>query len=570
MENIVFLIFRRMRAPLLALSAVYSITILGMVLIPGRDADGNVWHMDFFHAHYFVSFMATTIGFGEVPYEFTDAQRLWVLFSIYSTVIVWIYAIGTLLALLQDRTFQQAIVERRFAGRIRHLREPFYLVCGYGETGSALVHALSERNQQAVVLDLKQERVNILKLQNLRLFVPALCGDARRPLHLLEAGLKHPRCAGVVALTDINEANLKIAITAKLLHPGTKVICRADSQDVEDNMASFGTDYIFDPFDTFAQHLSTALRAPGINLMHEWLTGMRYQPLCDPVYPPTKGLWILCGYGRFGKAIYQRLKEQEGIEVIVVEATPEKTGIPPEKYVKGWGTGASILNQAEIDRAVGLVAGTNHDVNNLSIIMTALDLNPDLFVVARQNHQDNLELFEAVGAHMLMHPSSIVANKIRVLLATPLLSEFETLATQREDTWACHLISLITAVVDLEVPEIWEVPIDEAHAHAVIHAMQEGTAVTLQDLVRDPRERERILPCIPLMLARDRERMPMPDMETHLQAGDKLLFCGRYCAQDRMEWTLQNLHALSYIITGGSRSEGAVWRMAKRWLHTPG
>ena len=74
MENIVFLILRRMRQPLLTLLVVYAVSILGLTLIPGQDADGNVWHMSIFHAFYFVSYMATTIGFGEIPYAFTDAS----------------------------------------------------------------------------------------------------------------------------------------------------------------------------------------------------------------------------------------------------------------------------------------------------------------------------------------------------------------------------------------------------------------------------------------------------------------------------------------------------------------
>ncbi|MBA1332966.1 potassium transporter TrkA, partial [Candidatus Endoriftia persephone str. Guaymas] len=149
MNSIFFLVMRRMRAPLLALIFTYSVAVLGLVLIPGQDAEGNLWHMDFFHAFYFVSFMASTIGFGEIPYEFTDAQRLWVTFAIFFTVIVWLYSIGTLLTLFQDATFHQALIERRFARRIRQMRESFYLVCGYGETGSALIKALTERNQQA-------------------------------------------------------------------------------------------------------------------------------------------------------------------------------------------------------------------------------------------------------------------------------------------------------------------------------------------------------------------------------------------------------------------------------------
>ncbi len=591
MENIVFLIFRRMRTPLLALVSVYAVAVLGLVLIPGQDAQGNPAPMDFFHAFYFISYTATTIGFGEIPNEFTDAQRLWVLICIYATVVVWFYAIGTVLALLQDKTFQQAIVERRFARRIRHLRESFYLVCGYGETGSALVHALAERDQQAVAIDILQERVNLLQLENLRRYVPALCGDAGLPRHLLEAGLKHDLCAGVVALTNVNETNLKIAITAKLLHPEVKVICRADSHDVEANMASFGTNHIFDPFDTFGHHLAVALQSPCLCLLNEWLGGVGSHSVPEPVYPPRKGLWILCGYGRFGQAVYRRLVS-EGLDVVVIEAEPQKTGVPANaRLVVGRGTEAVTLEQADVNRAVGLVAGTDDDVNNLSIIMTARELNDDLFVVARQNHLDNQDLFEAVGPDMMMHPSSIIANKIRVLLVTPMLSAFESLALHEEDAWACQLISRIAGLAGesglvgggpipacdrarvlhrtldettVQRPYVWEISIGVEQAYALSQALAAGTVFRLRHLLCDPRERGRELHCITLMLVRDGASTLLPSPELTLERGDRLLFCGRQSAEAGMEWTLQNANALNYILTGGSRSQGWVWRFMER------
>jgi Trk K+ transport system NAD-binding subunit len=559
MDNIVFLIFRRMRAPLLALILTYSIAILGMVLIPGRDADGNVWHMDFFHAFYFVSFMASTIGFGEIPYPFTAAQRLWVSFSIFFTVVVWLYSIGTLLTLLKDETFQRALTERRFARRISRLREPFFLVCGYGQTGEALVRALTERNQHAVVIDILEERVNSLQLENLREYVPGLRGDGRQPAHLLEAGLNHPLCQGVVALTNSNEANLKIAITAKLLHPEIEVICRADSHDIEANMASFGTDHIIDPFDTFALHLATAIQAPCLSLLQDWLSLGHSNLLKEPVYPPSKGLWVICGYGRFGKAVYEKLIH-EGLEVVVIEANPDTTGIPSTAFVLGRGTEAETLSQANIERAVGLVAGTDNDANNLSIIMTARELNPDLFVILRQNRKDNDAVIEAVGADMVMLPSQIIANQIRVLLGAPLQHQFVKLVLHQEDEWACELISRISALVTRHAPEVWEVAFSEEDTHAVCAHVRRGNLLTLDELMTDPRDREAKLPCIPLMLLRHNERTLLPDPGISMQRGDHLLFCGSHSGRDRMEWTLQNENALSYILTGEARPEGWIWR----------
>ena len=127
------MIMRRMRAPLLLLIVVYTISILGLILIPGVDNEGNPWNMSIFHAFYYVSFTATTIGFGEIPYALNDAQRLWVLCTIYMTVISWLYAIGNTLSLIRDPIFIKTRSESKFSRAAKRIREPFYLVCGLGE-----------------------------------------------------------------------------------------------------------------------------------------------------------------------------------------------------------------------------------------------------------------------------------------------------------------------------------------------------------------------------------------------------------------------------------------------------
>lgn len=560
MQNIVFLILRRMRQPLLTLLTVYAISILGLTLIPGRDADGNLVSMSIFHAFYFVSYMATTIGFGEIPHAFTDAQRMWVSLSLYATVMAWIYAFGTILSLIQDRTFQHALEENRFARHIRKQREPFQLVCGYGETGSALVEALTRRGQHPVVIDIDETRTNVIQLQELREFVPALHGDAAQTRHLQEAGLQHPACEGVVALTDDNEVNLKIAITAKLLNPDIKVICRSDSHDVEANMASFGTDYIVDPFDTFASHLAVAFQAPCLYLLQRWFTGIEGTPLSEPVYPPVDGHWIVCGYGRFGKAVCSRLRS-EGVEVVVVEAHPAETGRPEvERMVKGRGTEADTLQEAGVEHAAGLVAGTDDDANNLSIVMTARELNESVFVVVRQNQHDNRDIIAAVAADMVMHPSSIIADKIRVLLAAPMLYEFMSLALHEDDTWACQLASRVSALVQDEVPLIreWSVSVEDA---GVLHDyLSRGGVFIVRDLMRDPWRRKRRLNAIVLLIRRRNDRLLMPDPDTPLKPGDRLLVCGDRVGFTRMRWTVSHQRTLDYIKTGRDLPQGWLWR----------
>ena len=335
------------------ISIVYTIATFGLTVIPGIDDQGNPWQMDFFHAFYFVTFMGTTIGFGELPYAFTDAQRLWTLVAIYITVATWIYTIGSILHLLQDETLRRAITKYQFKNAVKRQREPFYLICGYGDTGRKLVDSLAERLIPAAVIEIKQERIASLILGDQPLFIPRLCGDAGDPENLILGGIQHPNCAGVVALTDENNINLHIAITAKVLNPGVKVICRTESHEVEANMESFGTDYVVDPFNTFAESLSTALHSPNQYRLSEWLRSESGEPV-DELPHVENGRWVLCGYGRFGVPIYDQLTEA-GVEVQVIEPFPEQYK-PPAGSVDGWGTEAVTLEEANMDagRGVGM------------------------------------------------------------------------------------------------------------------------------------------------------------------------------------------------------------------------
>ena len=72
----VFLVLRRMRLPLIALIVIFAVSVLGLSLIPGQDDAGRPDRMSLFDSFYFMSYTATTIGFGELPSEFTAAQRM--------------------------------------------------------------------------------------------------------------------------------------------------------------------------------------------------------------------------------------------------------------------------------------------------------------------------------------------------------------------------------------------------------------------------------------------------------------------------------------------------------------
>lgn len=541
---IFFLVMRRMRRPLLILLTAYSTAGIGMTLIPGINEE----YMSFFHAFYFVSYMGTTIGFGEIPHEFTDAQRMWVTISLYMTVIAWIYAIGGLINLLKDDTLESVLIENSFAKEVKNIKEPFYIICGYGDTGSALVSALEKRSIRTIVIDSNQDHLNNLSL-DYSVNIPTLCADASKPDNL-QIGLSNPNCAGVVAITDDNIANLHIAISSKLLKPKLTIIGRADSDKVVENMLAFGSDYVIDPFNIFANKLHYALHASMLLTLRECLTKQKCFSSCDTLKPPKQGLWIVCSYGRFGKAVYEEFKTEKNIHVIVIEANFEDTGYPRSECITGRGTEIETLQQAQIEDAVGIVIGTNDDITNLSILMLARKLNKKLFVVIRQNNAANQIIFDAAGANIVMQASKIMANNIRVLLTNPLLEDFLDLLTHKYDyKVVSKLIHYLQNTLGNSIPITWQMSITDKETPALWEAIEKGEVIHLGYLRKDPRDRDSLLAVVPLLLVRGKNTILLPKDDEVLAPNDKILWCSKKGAVTWMKWCWYDPLVLSYLLT---------------------
>lgn len=567
-ESTFFLALRRMRAPLITLILIYAVSVVGLTLVPGVDAEGQPTRLSLFHAFYFISYTATTIGFGEIPYAFSDAQRLWVIVCIYLSVIGWAYSIGALLALLQDQNFRNAVRLQRFGQKVRHLREPFYLVCGYGETGQLICRALDQIGLRAVVIEIDEGRVSQLDLHGLSADVPALAADARQPEVLKLAGLTHRCCRGVIALTNDDGANLAIAIAVRLLAPGSPALCRAETVETANNMASFGTRHIINPFDKFGRYLALALHAPAAYHLLEWLTGVP-GTVVEPHRDPPRGRWVLCGHGRFGKVMVSTLEEM-GIPVTIIDHAPPMEG--DERWVRGDGASVPALLAAGIREAVGVVACTNDDVNNLSIVVTARELNPNLFVVLRQNLQANQALFDAFESDFTVVPSQIVARECLAILTTPLLAPFLSEIKQRGEAWASTLLDQLTERFGWEAPTVWSARVDANQASALLRLLSApaGPPVSLGDVLLDPHDRAQELECRVLYLARaDDSTVMLPHRHTPIQAGDRLLLAGRGAARGALELTLHNENTLDYVLWGREIPGGWVWeQLAKvhaRW-----
>ena len=555
LERVSAIILRAMRRPILTLIAVFAITIIGMVLIPGPVVEGKTTHMGFFHALYFLTYTATTTGFGEIPYAFSDAQRLWAIIALFISVVAWVYAISAIIQLVQNEQFQHAVGQRKFSKQVSRIKEPYIIICGFGDTGSLLTRGAITAGYRVVVIEQAPNRLQILNMRDYPVTVPGLCADAGVPRHLIAAGLEQPNCRAVVAVTGDEGINRKSVVMTHLINPQVQSICRSSSSVEGEFLENLGVSVV-DPFKTFAGQLSIALNRPVVHTLLGWLVGARYVKRDHSVRPP-KGAWIVCGFGRMGKSLIDALQQQRN-RTVVIDPDPEGMRIPEGRII-GYAN-ARTLREAGIEQAVGIVAATNSDSNNLGIVLNARMLNPDLFVVVRQNRHDDEAAFQASSADLVMQPSLVTARHILLMLISPLTQQFQAYL-QNVDIDALTAVTqrLQDAMAD-DAARLWVQTIPEQVEPARSALVARDCPLTLGAIMRDPYDRTQTLGCVPLTHARRGENKMLPAAKQSLNIGDQILFCGTPKARRVINATLQDTELMCYLATGAEEPHGYVMR----------
>lgn len=542
LDRVTAIVLREMRAPLIVLISAYSIGAGVMMLIPGIDGAP----MSGFHAFYFMTYTATTTGFGELPGEFSDAQRLWATVCLYMSVIAWIYAIGTIIRLVQNPHFTLAIAQARFARSVKRIRQPFYIICGFGDTGSLLARGLSDHHMTAVIVDVDVERIKALDMRDYNVPMPGLNGDASVPKNLHDAGIGRAECKGVVLLTGDEDTNLKIAVMVRLLNPQAEIVYCTTTHAHDEDLMGLGSVVLVDPFDVWARELGLALQLPELHTLDEWLVGAHGVTL-DRLISYPGGMWILCGYGRLGRCLYQALSAR-GVHTVVIDPDIAAASEVTHK-VAGSATRDNLL-QAGVREAAGVVAATGSDPVNLAVLLTARRVNPDTHLIVRQNHHENELAFSAASSDLIMQPSLVTARRMLLRLISPLIEELLSYLEANPVFLRETLYPLLRERVSVTNPALWAVCIDQVAAPAVMEVFAQQQALELGHLTRNPQDREEMLSCVALVVKRAGRLTTLPAEDFDLQAGDEILFCGTQKAEASLRATLKNYYNLEYLRTG--------------------
>jgi voltage-gated potassium channel len=140
---------------------------------------------------------------------------------------------------------------------------------------------------------------------------------------------------------------------------------------------------------------------------------------------------IVCGYGRFGRAVSDEL-HRNGAAMVVIDADPEREeelrqlGVP---YVIGSGVADDVLERAGIRRARAIVLATPSDPDNVFITLSAREKNPAIRIHARGETEAGLRRLELAGAHQVLSAYYSGGLRMAASILRPSVVDFLELST---------------------------------------------------------------------------------------------------------------------------------------------
>jgi len=143
-----------------------------------------------------------------------------------------------------------------------------------------------------------------------------------------------------------------------------------------------------------------------------------------------KDHYIICGYGRIGRVLCKNLLRKP-FDLIVIEKDRELIPVMDEDkvlYVCGDVSDEANLIKAGIKRAKGLVAVLATDADNVFLVLTARQLNPDLHIVARACQVESKAKLRAAGANNVESPYEMGGVSMAQRILRPTVTNFLDLA----------------------------------------------------------------------------------------------------------------------------------------------
>ena len=144
--------------------------------------------------------------------------------------------------------------------------------------------------------------------------------------------------------------------------------------------------------------------------------------------------YIICGSGRVGSHLIRDL-QSGGQSFVVIEKDTQRAAEFAQRgldVLVGDATLEESLREVGVERARGLAACLAEDADNVYVVLTARDLNPNLHIVARAAEEQAEAKLLRAGANHVIAPTIIGGHRMAVALTKPAVSEFMDSITANE------------------------------------------------------------------------------------------------------------------------------------------
>lgn len=149
-----------------------------------------------------------------------------------------------------------------------------------------------------------------------------------------------------------------------------------------------------------------------------------------------KDHYIICGFGRMGKIVRERLDE-ENLPFVVVENKEEKIEelkqIQNCLFIDGDATHEDTLIKAGVKKAKALAALLPSDADNLYLVLTTKQINPSVFVLSKAMDEEAERKILQIGANRVVSPYKCSGLRIAQGLIRPTLVDFMDLIIRRQE-----------------------------------------------------------------------------------------------------------------------------------------
>jgi voltage-gated potassium channel len=144
--------------------------------------------------------------------------------------------------------------------------------------------------------------------------------------------------------------------------------------------------------------------------------------------------YLVCGFGRIGEVLCRELASKP-VPFLVIEQQEERVRKAEEEQhlvLEGDATEEEVLLEAGVARAKGLFAALPTDAGNVFVTLTAKELNPSIFVVARAEAERSEKTLMHAGADKVISPYAMGGHRMAQAALRPAVVDIIDLATHHQ------------------------------------------------------------------------------------------------------------------------------------------